>query len=176
MNDVNADTVATNELDEAVLRATNALLALQREDGHFVFELEADATIPAEYVLLVHYLGEQPDEDLERNIGIYLRRIQCSYGGWALYYGGAFDLSATVKAYFALKMIGEPPEAPHMQRAREAVLANGGAARGNVLNRLLLALYGEIEWSATPAIPVEMILLPRWFPIHLSKISYWART
>src|SRR5205823_386239 len=176
MNDVNADTVATNKLDEAVVRATKALLALQRDDGHFVFELEADATIPAEYVLLVHYLGEPSDQDLERKIAAYLRRIQCSHGGWALYHGGAFDLSATVKAYFALKMIGDSPDAPHMRRAREAVLANDGAARSNVFTRILLALYGELPWSATPAIPVELILLPRWFPIHLSKMSYWART
>src|SRR5438445_10930625 len=117
MNDLKAETVAMNELDGAVERATKALLALQREDGHFVFELEADATIPSEYVLLVHYLGETPDSDLEKKIAAYLRRIQCSHGGWALYYDGAFDLSATVKAYFALKMIGDSPDALHMQRA-----------------------------------------------------------
>jgi squalene-hopene/tetraprenyl-beta-curcumene cyclase len=163
-------------LDDAVARATRALLALQRDDGHFVFELEADATIPSEYVLLVHYLGEIPDVALEQKIGTYLRRTQCSHGGWALYYSGGFDISATVKTYFALKMIGDSPDAPHMQRAREAVLAHGGAVRANVFTRLLLALYGELSWQATPAIPVEMILLPRWFPIHISKMSYWART
>ena len=134
-------------LDAAVARAAKALLALQRDDGHFVFELEADATIPAEYVLLGHYLGETPNADLERKIGAYLRRIQCSHGGWALYHGGDFDLSATVKAYFALKMIGDPPEAPHMRRAREAVLAHGGAARSNVFTRILLALYGDIDMA-----------------------------
>src|SRR5207302_4745576 len=101
---------------------------------------------------------------------------QCSHGGWALYYDGAFDLSATVKAYFALKMIGDSPDALHMQRAREAVLAHGGAARSNVFTRILLALYGQIQWRETPAIPVELVLLPRWFPIHISKMSYWART
>ena len=94
-----------------------------------VYELEADATIPAEYVLLVHYLGETPDLALERKIGVYLRRIQGDHGGWPLYHDGAFDISATVKAYFALKMIGDDIDAPHMARAREAVLARGGAAR-----------------------------------------------
>jgi squalene-hopene/tetraprenyl-beta-curcumene cyclase len=163
-------------LDNSIARAERALLAVQRDDGHFVFELEADATIPAEYVLLVHYLGETPNLELERKIGNYLRRIQAGHGGWPLYHGGAFDISATVKAYFALKMIGDPVDAPHMKCAREAILAAGGAVRCNVFTRILLALYGEVSWSAVPVIPVEVILLPRWFPFHLSKMSYWART
>ncbi|MFI4934122.1 MAG: squalene--hopene cyclase [Caulobacterales bacterium] len=163
-------------LDAAVGRAADALLRLQKPDGHWVFELEADATIPAEYVLLVHYLGETPDLELERKIGIYLRRIQGEHGGWPLYHAGALDVSATVKAYFALKMIGDDPAAPHMARAREALLAKGGAGACNVFTRILLALYGILSWRAVPEMPVEIILLPRWFPIHLSKISYWART
>jgi squalene-hopene/tetraprenyl-beta-curcumene cyclase len=163
-------------LDGSISRAERALLSWQRDDGHFVFELEADATIPAEYVLLVHYLGETPDLELERKIGNYLRRIQADHGGWPLYHGGAFDISATVKAYFALKMIGDPIDALHMKCAREAILAAGGAVRCNVFTRILLALYGEVSWSAVPVIPVEVILLPRWFPFHLSKMSYWART
>ncbi len=163
-------------LDGTIARATRALLAEQRDDGHFVFELEADATIPAEYVLLVHYLGEPADTQLERKIGAYLRRIQADHGGWPLFHGGPFDISATVKAYFALKMIGDSPDAPHMKRAREAILARGGAIRANVFTRILLALYGETSWRNVPTVPVELILLPRWFPIHLSKMSYWART
>ena len=98
--------------------ATAALLKQQRDDGHWVFELEADATIPSEYVLLVHYLAETPNLELERKIGVYLRRIQGDHGGWPLFHGGAFDISATVKAYFALKMIGDDIDAPHMARAR----------------------------------------------------------
>ena len=85
-------------------------------------------------------------------------------------------MSASVKAYFALKMIGDDPDAPHMRRAREAILAHGGAARSNVFTRFLLALYGAIPWSGVPTMPVEIMLLPRWFPFHLDKVSYWART
>jgi len=151
-------------------------LQLQRPDGHWVFELEADATIPAEYVLFVHYLGEQPNLELERKIGAYLRRIQGEHGGWPLYHGGVLDVSATVKAYFALKMIGDDPSAPHMVRAREALLAAGGAGACNVFTRILLALFGILSWRAVPEMPVQIMLLPKWFPIHLSKISYWART
>jgi squalene-hopene/tetraprenyl-beta-curcumene cyclase len=168
------DTIA---VDRMLGAATEALLRDQRGDGHWVFELEADATIPSEYVLLVHHLAETPNLDLERKIGNYLRRIQSAeHGGWPLYHAGAFDISATVKAYFALKMIGDDIDAPHMARAREAIRARGGAIKANVFTRILLALYGETSWHNVPTVPPELILLPRWFPIHLSKMSYWART
>ncbi|HEY1426583.1 MAG TPA: squalene--hopene cyclase [Caulobacteraceae bacterium] len=163
-------------LESAVANATDALLKLQRPDGHWCFELEADCTIPAEYVLFVHYLGETPNLDLERKIGVYLRRIQGEHGGWPLYHAGVLDVSAAVKAYFALKMIGDDPAAPHMVRAREALLAAGGAGACNVFTRILLALFGVLSWRAVPEMPVEIMLLPKWFPIHLDRISYWART
>ena len=164
------------EVEGAIRAATDAILAEQRPDGHWVYELEADATIPAEYVLLVHYLGETPNLELERKIGVYLRRIQGAHGGWPLYHEGAFDISATVKAYFALKMIGDDINAPHMARAREELHKRGGAIKANVFTRILLALYGQMRWSDIPTIPPELILVPRWFPVHLSKMSYWART
>lgn len=174
MNQISpADFVA---IENAISRASSALLNDQRDDGHWVYELEADATIPSEYVLLVHYLGETPNLELEQKIARYLRRIQGEHGGWPLYHDGAFDISATIKAYFALKMIGDDPDAPHMRRAREEILGRGGALKANVFTRILLALYGETSWSNVPTVPVELILLPRWFPIHLSKMSYWART
>jgi squalene-hopene/tetraprenyl-beta-curcumene cyclase len=163
-------------LDGRIDKALTALLAEQKPDGHFVFELEADATIPAEYVLLQHFLGESTDAALEAKIGAYLRRVQGAHGGWPLFRDGAFDVSASVKAYFALKMIGDDPAAEHMRRAREAILAAGGAAAVNVFTRSLLALYGNMPWRAVPLMPPEIMLLPRWFPFHLSKISYWART
>ncbi|OUL74408.1 squalene--hopene cyclase [Paraburkholderia hospita] len=163
-------------LDAAVTRATDAILAAQQDDGHWVYELEADATIPAEYVLLVHYLGETPNVELEQKIARYLRRIQLPGGGWPLFTDGAMDVSASVKAYFALKMIGDSVDAEHMVRAREAILANGGAEAANVFTRILLALFGVVTWYAVPMMPVEIMLLPQWFPFHLSKVSYWART
>jgi squalene-hopene/tetraprenyl-beta-curcumene cyclase len=166
----------TIALEATIRGATAALLDRQRDDGHWVFELEADATIPAEYVLLAHYLAETPNLELERKIGVYLRRIQADHGGWPLYHGGHLDISATVKAYFALKMIGDDIDAPHMVRAREEIIKRGGALKANVFTRILLALYGETSWANVPTVPVELILLPRWFPIHLSKMSYWART
>ena len=162
-------------LDEAIGRAQAQLAAEQQADGHFVYELEADATIPAEYVLLEHFL-DRIDDALEAKIGVYLREIQGSHGGWPLFHGGKMDLSASVKAYFALKAIGDDPDAPHMQRARTAILAAGGAERTNVFTRIQLALYGQIPWRACPVMPVEIMLLPRWFPITMWKVSYWSRT
>ena len=163
-------------LDDRIHAAAAALLNRQQADGHWVFELEADATIPAEYVLLGHYLGEKTDIALEKKIAAYLHRIQAPHGGWPLFHEGEFDISASVKAYFALKMTGDDPDAAHMRRAREAILARGGAANCNVFTRILLALYGIIPWRAVPVMPVEIMLLPKWFPFHISKISYWARS
>jgi squalene-hopene/tetraprenyl-beta-curcumene cyclase len=164
-------------VDDAVDRAVAALSKAQRPDGHWVFELEADCTIPAEYVLLRHYLGEPIDDGLEAKIARYLRRIQSAeHGGWGLFNAGPFDVSASVKAYYALKMTGDDPEAPHMVRAREAIHAAGGAAAVNVFTRIQLALFQAGSWDAVPTMPPELILLPRWFPVHLSKMSYWSRT
>jgi len=164
-------------IDAAIGRSTQALFDKQNEDGHWVFELEADATIPAEYVLLRHYLGEPEDLDLEAKIATYLRRRQSGeHGGWPLYHDGAFDISATIKAYYALKMIGDSPDESHMVRAREAILRAGGAEAGNVFTRIQLALYGAGPWDVVPTIPPELMIAPRWFPVHLTKISYWART
>ncbi len=164
-----------SRLDRLVADARAALEHLQQADGHWVFELEADATIPAEYVMLHHFLGE-PDPAVETKIARYLRSTQGEHGGWPLYHDGDFNLSATVKAYYALKLIGDDPDAPHMRRARQAVLAAGGAARCNVFTRIALALFGQVPWRAVPVMPPEIMLLPRWFPFHLSKVSYWSRT
>lgn len=169
-------TAVTDEfLTDAIDRARGALERRQNPDGHWVFELEADATIPAEYVLLEHFL-DRIDQPLGDKIGVYLRAIQGDHGGWPLFHDGAFNLSCSVKAYFALKAIGDDPDAPHMQRARAAILAAGGAERSNVFTRAQLALFGAVPWRAVPVMPLEIMHLPLWFPFHLSKVSYWSRT
>ena len=162
-------------LDEAIARASESLVALQHPDGHWVFELEADVTIPSEFILLQHYFG-RIEPELQARIAKYIRATQGMDGGWPLFHGGALDLSASVKAYFALKAAGDPVEAPHMVRARGAILAGGGARRCNVFTRILLALFGEVPWRAVPVMPVEIMLLPSWSPFHIAKVSYWSRT
>ena len=167
------------EVEDLVASMGTALKAAQRDDGHWLFELEADATIPAEYILLQHFLGRIERADyrgVEPRIANHLRSLQGEDGGWPLFHGGELDLSASVKAYYALKLAGDAPEAPHMARARAAILAAGGAAQSNVFTRIALALFGQVPWRAVPEMPVEIMLLPRWFPFHLSKVSYWSRT
>ncbi|MFT8431397.1 squalene--hopene cyclase [Acetobacter orientalis] len=172
-----SDTPLSREnLDRAVKNAHTALGKHQQQDGHWVYELEADATIPAEYVLLEHYL-DRIDDALEQKIGNYLRRIQSEdHGGWPLYHNGKFDISASVKAYFALKAIGDDINAPHMRRAREAILDHGGAERTNVFTRCQLALFGDAPWRATPVMPIELMLLPRKAFFSVWNMSYWSRT
>ena len=163
------------DLDESIQAARKGLCSHQQPDGHWVYELEADCTIPAEYILLNHFTGEI-DEALELRIATYLRAHQADYGGWPLFEGGDFDLSCSVKAYFALKLVGDDPAADHMIKARNAILSYGGAAHSNVFTRITLALFGQVPWRAIPFIPAEVILLPKWFPFHISKVSYWSRT
>ncbi|MBM3491005.1 MAG: squalene--hopene cyclase [Alphaproteobacteria bacterium] len=162
-------------LDGVIAKATQDLLAHQAPDGHFVFPLEADATIPAEYVLLMHYLGEI-DRPLQVRLASFIRARQGSSGGWPLFHDGSPDVSCSVKAYYALKLAGDPPDAAHMVRARAAILVAGGAEAANVFTRIGLALFGQLPWRAVPSMPVEIMLLPRWFPFHLDKVSYWTRT
>ncbi|WP_375465075.1 squalene--hopene cyclase [uncultured Methylobacterium sp.] len=172
---VRTQAISLEDVDHGIARATRALTGLAKADGHICFELEADATIPSEYILFHQFRDTKPPEGLEPKIGNYLRRTQGKHGGWALVHEGPFDMSCTVKAYFALKMIGEDIEAAHMRRAREAILSRGGAAQSNVFTRFILALFGQVPWSAVPVMPVEVMFLPRWFPFHLDKVSYWAR-
>src|SRR6185369_11196268 len=130
-----ATPVAVGDLLQRVERgvgnAAEALAQRQHDDGHWAFELEADATIPAEYILLKHFLDEI-DPAIEPPIVNYLKSIQGVHGGWPLFHDGDFNISASVKAYYALKICGEDINAPHMTRARQSILAHGGAQTSNV--------------------------------------------
>ena len=165
----------TQEIDIAVGESLRLLLSKQSEDGHWAFELETDITITAEYILLNHFLDEIDDE-LETKLANYIRRNQSEDGGWPLFKGGGFNTSTSVKAYFALKLVGDCIELPHMRRAREAILAHGGAVNCNVFTRITLALFKQIPWRAVPVSRIEIMFAPRWFPIHIHKVSYWTRT
>lgn len=167
--------IPAESLNTATSKSIEALLREQHADGHWVFELEADATIPSEYILLDHFL-DTINQPLHERMAVYLRSIQEAHGGWPLFHRGALDISASVKAYFALKCVGDDINAPHMARAREAILSHGGAEKANVFTRIQMALFGAVPWRAVPEMPVEIMLLPRWFPFHMHKVSYWSRT
>ena len=143
--------------------------------NHIVFELEADSTIPSEYIIMMHFFGEI-DIKLEKKITKYLLNKQNKDGGWPLFYGGDSNLSASVKSYFALKLAGFDPSFAQMKAAKKKIIEMGGAEKSNVFTRITLALFQQVSWKTVPSMPIEIMCLPKWFPFHLTKISYWSRT
>ncbi|MBS3964703.1 MAG: squalene--hopene cyclase [Methylomonas sp.] len=166
---------ASRTLDAAIKRAQARLLKLQSPKGYWVFELEADCTIPSEYIMMMHYLDDI-DTGLQAKIAVYLRSRQNDDGSYPLFTGGHGDISCSVKVYYALKMAGDAIDAPHMKKLRNWILGQGGAARANVFTRITLAIFRQLPWRGVPYIPVEIMLLPKWFPFHLDKVAYWSRT
>jgi len=164
-----------NAADAAVDAARRYLLSIQQPDGHWCGELEGDTILESEYLLTLHLLG-RIGEERARKAAEYLRRRQLPEGGWAIYEGGPPDVSSSVKAYFALKLVGDDPQAPHMSRAREVIQALGGIEACNSFTRIYLSIFGQWSWKDCPAVPPELILLPDWFPFNLYKISAWSRT
>ncbi len=164
-----------SSLDRAIEKARAFLLSAQAPDGHWRGELEANSTITSEYLLLCHLL-DRVDRERERKAARYLRAGQLPDGGWPLYEGGPADLSATIKAYFALKLGGVPAEDPALVKARALIRRAGGPVAANVFTKITLALFGEYDWAGVPAMPVEIMLLPRWFYFNIYEVSYWSRT
>ena len=162
-------------LGRAIGRTRNWLLHHQHVDGHWVAELEGDTILESEYVLLLAFLGRH-DSTIARKAAQYILDAQLPDGGWAAYPGGAVDISASVKAYFALKLTGHDPSTSPMQLARAAILAHGGADAVNSFTRFYLALLGQISYEQCPAVPPELVLLPKWAPVNLHKVSAWSRT
>jgi len=171
------------EIEQHLVGAIGALRSLQRGDGHWCGELEGDSILQSEYLLMKWILGQEaqplvdgrPPQTLLRVVS-YLRSQQRADGGWGQYPGSAADLSATVKAYFCLKLFGDSPDSPHMKRACALVRHLGGAERCNSFTNFYLAALGQISWNAVPAIPPEIVFLPKWFPFHIAKVSAWSRT
>nr|MDQ2971234.1 squalene--hopene cyclase [Acidobacteriota bacterium] len=162
------------DLQPALAAARQYLLSIQREDGHWCGELEGDTILESEYLLVLYFLGRSREPRFQK-AAEYLRRQQLAEGGWAIYPGGPAEVSASVKAYFALKLAGDDPAAPHMARAREIIRARGGIDACNSFTRIYLAVFGQFEWSACPAVPPELVLLPAWFPFHIYRMSSWSR-
>ena len=162
-------------LGRALDAARDALLALQHDDGHWRATLEGGSITESEYILMQWILGNEDDPDLPE-IARALRSLQDPAGGWLLFPGGPADISATVQAYFALKLTGDDPEAEHMRRARALILQMGGAEKVNTFTRFYFACLGQVPFSACPTIPPEVVWLPRWFPLNLYNMSAWTRT
>jgi squalene-hopene/tetraprenyl-beta-curcumene cyclase len=159
---------------QAIEDARDWLLAAQRSDGHWCGELEGDTILETEYVLLLHFLGRLGDPRVGK-AARYVRGKQLPDGGWAIYPGGPPEVSASVKAYLVLKLAGDDPLAPHMQRARRVIHDLGGVEACNSFTKIYLAICGQYDWWRCPAVPPEMVLLPRWFYFNLHAISSWSR-
>lgn len=180
-NDVAAVTVQSSvgpedaAVEAAVRRVAGWLHQRQHHDGHWRAALEGDTILETEYLLLLAWLGrfDRPEVPgaLQR-----IRALQLPDGGWPIYPGGPAEVSASVKAYLVLKLSGASPHEPAMQRAREAIRALGGPWAVNSFTRYYLALLGQMPYQACPAVPPEIVLLPKWFPVNLHSVSAWSRT
>ncbi len=164
-----------SKLDSALARAVNCLISKQDKAGFWCGELQGDSILESEYILMKFILAQEDDPDLPL-IANYLRRIQMPEGGWNMYPGGKPDLSGTVKGYFALKLMGDSPDAPHMVRARDVIHSLGGAEKCNTFTKFFFACLGQISFDACPAIPPEVVFLPRWFYFNLYNVAAWTRT
>lgn len=162
-------------LQDAIGRTRDYLFSIQHDDGFWCGELEGDTILESEYILLLTHLGRGQSEQSLRCAN-YLRQQQQPDGSWGNYPGGPIEISASVKAYFALKIVGDSADAEHMVRARNAILAAGGAERVNSFTRFYLALLGVISYEQCPAVPPEVVLLPKWMPFNIYEMSAWSRT
>jgi squalene-hopene/tetraprenyl-beta-curcumene cyclase len=162
-------------LDSAITRATDALLAKQAPGGWWVGELQGDSILESEYLLLKWILGKENEPELVK-VANYLRSLQNAEGGWSMYPGGKSDQSGSVKAYFALKLMGDDPNAPHMRKAREVIRSGGGAEKCNTFTRFYFACLGQISFDSCPSIPPEVVFLPKWAYFNLYNVSAWTRT
>jgi squalene-hopene/tetraprenyl-beta-curcumene cyclase len=168
------DEPAASRLDDAIARATDALFQLQHPDGYWWAELQSNVTITAEVLLLHHVWGtfeRVPRAAAER----YFRKEQREHGGWELAYGDGGELSASVEAYMALRMLGVARDDAALQRARAFILARGGITRARIFTKMHLALIGAYEWSGLPAIPPWLMVLPERGPFSIYDLSSWAR-
>src|SRR5438876_11458170 len=163
-----------DRLDAAIERAVSYLKSVQHQDGYWLGELEADTTLESDYIFYLHVLGRF-DRKRVAKLAAYIRPRQLEDGGWNIYVGGPSEVNATIKAYFALKLAGDSPDAPHMTRACRRARELGGLERTNSFTRLYLALGGVINWDMVPAIPPELMFLPRWVPVNVYEMSSWTR-
>ncbi|MGH9711871.1 MAG: squalene--hopene cyclase [Candidatus Acidiferrales bacterium] len=163
-----------SRVEQAISRAANWLLSAQDREGYWWGELEADTTLESDYIVYLHVLG-QLDSPRVAKLANYIRRKQLAEGGWSIFPDGPTELNATIKAYVALRLAGDPASGPHMERAKLKVHELGGLEASNSYTRFYLAMVGALDWSIVPAIPPELMLLPNWFPLNLNEMSSWTR-
>lgn len=155
--------------------AVNWLFSQQHADGHWCGELEADVMLEADYIFMHFLLGTGDPGKMERARNEILRH-QNEDGGWSLYPGGPSNVNYGVKAYLALKLMGDTADMPHMVKCRESVLSQGGVTECNTFTKIYLCALGQYDYDAVPAIPPEIVLFPNWFYFNIYEISSWSRS
>ncbi len=169
-----ADNGAASVAQLTLDRAKAHLLGLQHAEGWWQGELETNVTMDAEDLLLREFLGLRTAEQTDA-AARWIRSCQRADGTWANFRGGDADLSTTVEAYAALRLAGDPQEAPHMALAAQWIRDSGGIEATRVFTRVWLALFGEWSWDDLPVMPPELIYFPAWFPLNVYDWGCWAR-
>jgi squalene-hopene/tetraprenyl-beta-curcumene cyclase len=167
-------TVSRNSLEAAIKASQDYLLSIQYPDGYWWAELQSNVTITSEAVLLHKIWGTDSTRPLHK-AETYLRKEQREHGGWELFYGDGGELSTTIEAYMALKLLGVSETDPAMIKAREFILAKGGISKARIFTKLHLALIGCYDWRGIPSIPPWIMFLPEFFPVNIYEMSSWAR-
>jgi squalene-hopene/tetraprenyl-beta-curcumene cyclase len=158
----------------AMDRARRHLLGLQRTDGEWWGELEANATMTAQHVFTMSMLG-LADDAMRRKAAAELLATQRDDGSWPVWFGGPPDLAAGIESYYALRLCGVPADDPRMLRARDVVRSLGGINRSRFFTRLWLAAMDRYPWDHLPYLPPEMIFLPARAPLSIYRFACWAR-
>ncbi|MGD0232307.1 MAG: squalene--hopene cyclase [Syntrophorhabdales bacterium] len=161
-------------VSEAIEKSGRYFIHSQYPEGYWWFELESNVTITSEYLMLLHFAGIM-DKERDAKIANHILKHQRPDGTWAIYKGGRGDVSTTVEAYFALKLAGHSAQDPRLIRAREFIIASGGVEKARFFTKIFLALFNQYDWKAIPSVPVEIVLLPPWFPLNIYNFSSWAR-
>jgi squalene-hopene/tetraprenyl-beta-curcumene cyclase len=166
--------IAPERLKRTIQRSVDWLLRAQKLDGYWMGELEADTTLESDYILYEYIVTRGNSAKIEK-LAACIRQNQLGDGGWNIYPGGPSEVNATIKAYFALKLTGDSADAMHMGKARAKVLELGGIEAANSYTRFYLAMSGAVGWDWVPAVPPELLLLPKWFYVNLLEMSSWTR-
>ncbi len=171
---INSPEVSRAQVEDAIARSQNYLLSLQYPEGHWWAELESNVTITAEVVLLHKLWGTDKTRPMHK-VEVYLRSQQREHGGWELFYGDGGELSTSVEAYMALRLLGVPANDPALEKARSFILKRGGISKTRIFTKFHLGLIGCYDWRGLPSIPSWVMLLPDAFPVNIYELSSWAR-
>jgi squalene-hopene/tetraprenyl-beta-curcumene cyclase len=160
---------------EAIDRSRHFFLTTQAPEGFWVGELQSNVTIIAEYIMFQYFLGHRDPQRLRKAVR-HILGTQLPDGGWNIYFGGPSELSATIEAYFALKLAGHPADDARMKKACQLIMAKGGVEQSRVFTKINLALFGQYSWEGIPSMPVEMMFLPTGFYFNIYEFSSWSRS